>query len=246
MLLMNDAARNAVLRRFDLSDFEKGKKHLVQKLRNIVAEKVAGQDHEIKLSMLLNFCRQQQLGPWLDKWNPSEMLRERGFDFLLRMDGVEAVGANEDGAPTDILVRCSTERGDEIFIVSDGVDKLAALTADLKDVFSTPGETHWATQTDIAALAEHLDIGFIVFASEVMGNDRWIQGLNAERGDFVHWMMIYWIAPVHFQLAQLRRAREAQPRAVFHIDDVPEEIRAHYDLCNTSSAMGRAHYGGVS
>ena len=132
----------------------------------------------------------------------------------------------------------------EIQPVTDGLNKLQVLRARLQNIFSTCGDTHWATQTDIAALAERLNIGFIVFASREQGVGQWIQGLNLERGDFPIWMLVYWEDPAHYTLAQL--TRDGQTKVWYALRDVPGALRAHYDMCNGSSPMGREHYGGIS
>ena len=246
MIQKDDGAKRAILQRLDQNDFARGHRHLVQKLRDFVAGRVAGQTEETLLNMRINFQNQKQLGWWHDDWHPSALLCGHGFGFALAMDTVEGVGANEDGMPTDIVVQC--RRGQELqpHVVEDGANKLAMLRVAVADVFRTCGNLHWATETDIAALAEHLGIGFIVFASREQGTGKWIQGLSLERGDYAYWMMIYWIDPVHYQLAQFHRDGDPEPRTFFAIDDVPLELRSHYDLCNGARSFGRAYHGGVS
>ena len=116
---------------------------------------------------------------------------------------MNAVGANEDGEANDIVV--SYKRGGEYVLapVADGRSKLEVLRTRLRDVFSTCGDTHWASQTDIVAVAGRLNIGFIIFSSQEQEGAKWIAGTNMERGDFPMWMCIYWDAPVHYRLGQL-------------------------------------------
>ena len=111
------------------------------------------------------------------------------------------------------------------------------------DIFETCGNTHWASQTDIVAVAERLNIG-ILFASREQGSGTWMAGTNMQRGDFPIWMCIYWEDPVHYRLGQL--TCNGRSRVWFALNDVPVAIRHHYDLCNRSSPMGRAYYAGVS
>ena len=185
MMQKGGAARRAALRRLSENDFARGHQHLVQKLRNFVAERVASQSEETLLNMLITCHNQKQIGVWQDGWDPSALLCEHDFGFARMMDTVEGVGANEDGMPTDIVVQC--RRGQELqpFVVEDGTNKLAMLRVAVADVFRTRGNLHWATVTDVAALAEQLNIGFIVFASQEQGVGQWIQGLNLERGDYI-------------------------------------------------------------
>ncbi len=95
-------------------------------------------------------------------------------------------------------------------------------------------------------LADAFNVGFIVFASREQGQRRWIQGLNLERGDYPYWMLLYWIDPVHYQLAALQSAGDARSRAFYATQHLPLQVVQHYNLCNGSSPIGRAHYGGIS
>ena len=172
-----------------------------------------------------------------------EVLETSGFGFLLDAETVSAVGANEDGEATDIVV--SYVQGNEVVLksVSHGVSQLEILRTRLKEVFQTCGNMHWASPTDIVAVAERLNIGFIIFSSEELGCGKWIAGTNIERGDFPMWMCIYWDAPVHYRLGQL--TCNGQSRVWFAEHEVPCQIRTHYDLCNGLSPMGKAYHVGV-
>ena len=250
-MFLDPEARDHISQHFQQADFQHGKLHIVAKLRNMVAEHIACFPPETLLEMALSFRRQQRLRVnWHDDWDPLGVLRASGFASLQDADAIQAIGPNEDGRATDIVVSY-TARTDpeqestlELMPVQEGASKLEILRTRMKDIFSTCGNTHWATQTDIAAVAERLNIGFIVLASREQGEDRWIQGLNLERGNFPIWMLIYWQDPAHYRLARL--ICNGQPNVFFAQGGVPQALRAHYDLCNGSSPMGRAHYGGIS
>ena len=236
------------MQHFQAADFTQGKPHIVSKLRNMVAQRVTRFSPETLLEVVLN-CRFQKVARiWRDSWDPELVLRQTGFDFLLEASTVVYVSAMEYERNSDFVVGYRRRAMDgehfEQELVEDGTIKLEGLRAVLLDVFSTPGNMHWATQTDVAALADHLNMGFIVFASREQGNGHWMQGLNLERGNFPYWMLIYWEDPMHYRLGQLTCA--GRPRTWFARADVPSAIEDHYNLCNGSSPMGRAPYGGIS
>ena len=128
----SESAGRQVLQHLQQSDFEQGKRHIVAKLRNMVAEHVAGFAVETLLELPLGFVQLQRIGGFRDGWNPQEVLETSGFGFLLDAETVSAVGANEDGEATDIIV--SYVQGNEVVLksVSHGVDKLEILRTRLK------------------------------------------------------------------------------------------------------------------
>ena len=193
----------------------------------------------------MNITHDQNLRQhWRDGWDPLGILETSGFGFLRHAENVNGVGANEDGEATDIVVSYKRGGVDVLAPVKHGASQLEVLRTRLRDVFETCGDMHWASQTDIVAVAERLNIGFIIFSSEEQGRGRWIAGTNMQRGDFPLWMCIYWDAPVHYRLGRL--TCNGRSRVWFAENGVPRPIRTHYNLCNGSSHMGRADYGGVS
>ena len=122
--------------------------------------------------------------------------------------------------------------------MENGSGILCELRAQVRDVFQTPGDLHWGTITDIAMLAEHLNVGFIVWSSTCQGNGRWIYGLNLSRGDVPHWMMLYCRDVTHYQLAQLHAPDLPTPRCFFPMHTIPAPLASHYNLCNGSAPIG--------
>ena len=109
---------------------------------------------------------------------------------------------------------------------------------------------HWGTVTDVKILADVLDMGLIVFASANQGgsaeDSRWIYGTNFDRADYPHWMLLYNIDNVHFQLAGLAPLCGDPSTSVFRIDDVPDALKEHYNRCNGHCIMGSKYRGGIS
>ena len=138
--------------------FCQGKSHLVRLLRNIVATRITHLTPEALLEDLLNHHRQKQLGPWEDRWNPSTELSSHSFAALLDAETIQAVGSlpgdNEDDLRISYRNRDSTTV-DRYIHIEHGHSKLVALRDSIATIFSTPGNTHWATQLDIACLCNH-------------------------------------------------------------------------------------------
>ena len=75
----NSEAVQFVLNKIPLRDFAKGKDHMVQCLRNHVADRMRDlQDFEL-LDTLVSYMWQDN---WRDGWNPAELLRRCGFEAL--------------------------------------------------------------------------------------------------------------------------------------------------------------------
>ena len=170
------------------------------------------------------------------------------FGFVSAADTVEAVGANEDGRPSDILVTYRVGVTSHTVPVADGTSMLAVLRQSLQEIFAECGGMHWGTQMDMAMLAEALNVGFMTFTSAEQGHGQWINGLNLERGDHPFWILLYWLDrdPAHYQLLELQRSSDLRSHTFFSIGELPEPIVNHYNSCNASSPIGQAYYGGIS
>ena len=200
MLRDDGPAAHHVLAHLPQEHFTQGKPHLVKTLRTLVAQRfIANSTAEEFLNAVLNFRAQQQQGrAWQDAWDPSHLLCHCGFEFLLGAETVEAVGPNDDGRPEDILVTSRSTGDLQIHALEGGTTKLLNLQAELQEVLQESGNTHWGTVLDVAMLAEALNIGFMVFSSRVQGSDRWLYGLNLQRGYFPFLMMLYCNENVHY------------------------------------------------
>ena len=107
---------------------------------------------------------------------------------------------------------------------------------------------HWGTDEDVAALAEVLDIGFVVFVATPLqrglvtapvifvsacvgmlhagGQQLWIYTLPLDRrtSDFKHFMLLAHENGVHFQLAELGCAKWPTPQQCFHPRRCPSSV----------------------
>ena len=66
MMQKAGAARRAILRRLSQNDFARGHGHLVQKLRDFVAQRITGQNEETLLNISITCHTQKQIGVWQD------------------------------------------------------------------------------------------------------------------------------------------------------------------------------------
>ena len=113
---------------------------------------------------------QQKSEPWLDKYSPRKLLIQCGFESLLGWQSVSAVGANEDGKASDMLIWVSNGASVAIITVEEGATKLKQLRESLWGIYGTPcrngGGWHWGAHEDACVLAGVLSIGFCVFSTE--------------------------------------------------------------------------------
>ena len=106
------------------------------------------------------------------------------------------------------------------------------------------GNNHWGTVTDIQMLAIAFNVGFIIFPMPKDGDPGdprgWVKGLELDRGDFSHWMLLYCISNVHFQLFFLQCGRGASYKSVYPIEALPAPLQQQYNLNNTAAPVGCA------
>jgi hypothetical protein len=217
-------------------------------LRSLVKDRLSIMEPEVFLDFMITLEADERVqgADWPEGWSPQQELRRAGFQTLLDAENVRAVSANEDGRPEDIIIIFRQDGRDEVWPLTGGRDKLAELKRTVSEHFAELGNNHWGTTTDIAMLAEALNIGFIVFGSHVLGSGHWIHGLNLERADFPFWILLYNAGAVHFQLAEVSSQAAAEPpRSAFTTGDIPRGLAQHYNLCNEKH-IGQGSSGGVS
>ena len=157
-------------------DFSKGRSHLVHKLRVLVANGLINLQLEEFLNIILSSMNSERIGVWEDGWSPAKVLKGAGFAFLVTANAnvVEVIGENEDGAPGDMLVRYTNGAETVVHVLQNGAMRLAQLQEHIRNIWSTPGNTHWGTATDAAMLSLTLRLGLVIFASHEQGVERWI------------------------------------------------------------------------
>ena len=245
MLQVDPAAAQHVLQHLVFEDFLQGKSQIVRLLRNRVADGITRWYPEDFLNLFVGFVHQQVAGQWLDSWDPADLLRQHDMDFLLEAESVEAIGANEDGRPEDILVSIQRNGFSERKVIADGFHKLAALRGDLRDIMGMPGNTHWGTATDVNLLAASLNVGFIIFSNRAMGDGEYVYGLNATRADYHWWITLYCVDNAHFQLVALQCSPHHPSRVCWSEAALPQALRRAYNRNNGTCEIGRGYSGGV-
>ena len=230
-----------------VEDFFKGRTHMVRKLRQIVADGLVQLQPEIFLNIILSSMNSERIGIWEDGWSPAKVLKGTGFAFLATANAnvVEAVGENEDGAPGDMLVRYTNGTDSLVHVLKDGVGRLAQLQEHIRNIWSTPGNTHWGTATDAAMLSLTLRLGLVIFASHEQGVERWIKGTNMEDATFPYWGLIYCINDQHFQVAEAVPVGTTRRAMYFERETLPASIVAHYNHCNNACPIGVSTVGTV-
>ena len=217
-------------------------------LRKLVAQQLHRMEPETFLDLVLTlvFTERTQGARWQEGWSPRQELCHAGLQTLLTANNVVAVSANEYGRPEDLVILYRQGNIDTPWACSDGMTKLTALRGAVADRFAQMGQTHWGTTTDIGLLSEALNIGFVVFSSQMQGQGRWIYGLNLKRTDYPFWVLVYNSGLVHFQVAVLSALEGSAPyRSVYRSEDVPDALAQHFALCS-GMPMGQRDQGGVN
>ena len=96
----NSDAVQFVLNKIPLRDFAQGKQHIVQCLRNHVADGMRDMHDFELLDTLVSYMWQDN---WRDGWNPAELLRRCGFEALQHATTVLAVQIQANA--TDLTVK---------------------------------------------------------------------------------------------------------------------------------------------
>ena len=241
-LMMQLDARGAaqfVLRLFETEDFTHGKMHLVKSLRQKVATTVAyhSTDEEV-LNFVISCSLLSQQPNWEDEWDPADLLRKCGFDALVHANTVDAFG--------DSAVRIDGPGG-MCIPLKQGSNKLQYLRMELFEIFAACGNMHWATSTDVVALAEALGIGFIILSSDAQteGGSH-VYGVTQKRGDYEWWVVLYLRGVTHFTLAFWSHDVRDMNGCFFHISEIPVALRLAYNNSNSDCPIGQEYRGGIS
>ena len=68
---------------------------------------------------------------------------------------------------------------------------------------------------------------------------RCIYALDLLRGDFPFFVTLWWDEPVHFRAAEFRTAETEDFQMCYAQADVPEFLRAQYNVANVRAPVGR-------
>lgn len=234
IMLQHDVRRpNHVLRFLSLDDFGRGCNHLVQTLRRLSAERILGMTNEDFLNFVMTLAQQKRLGmDWHDHWDPVRLLRRHSFGMLAEATAQDVLVAQPGliGA-LDLKYRLASHR--ESFVpVVDGMWCLDGLRSSVIEAFSVCGNAHWGTVTDVAGLADALDIGFIVFSNEPQGGCQWMYGVHTQKKAFPYWIILYCVDNVHFLHAEVYDAERQAYTCFFPDERLPAPLREHWSRCN--------------
>ena len=257
MLQGDPVAATHLRARCDVGIFQKSTQHVVQFLRNVTAESLLHWEDAALLNLLACCSLSERSGDWQDGWSPSRLLRTHNFGELVGCDAVRAVGPNPhpNADRDDIVValtRSSAHAGaaasDEILLpIPEGASYFAALKASLRDEFKVSGNHHWGTVTDCAAISEKLDVGMLIFVNNLQnGGTQCLVNVDASRGNYAYYICLWWDDPRHFRLAQYQESNSMPWRSFWKAEDMPQSLRAHYDICNHAAPVGSARRVGLS
>ena len=226
------------------SDFFHGKAFVVDKLRTIVADQLVSMQPEAFLNILISSMNHERSGGFPDQWSPTVELERAGFGFLVRgkANAVEAIGENEDGEPGDMIVQYNKGYASVPHVLQQGTVHLAQLRENIRNIWREPGNVHWGNVTDAEKLSDALRLGLVIFDSRgqrrYQGDANWIYGTSLEDARFDYWGLLYCRNNTHFQVAEATLLQTATRSCYFHVDAMPQSIRAHYNHCNNSCPIG--------
>ena len=245
-MLQYDIVRpHHALHALSFGDFGRGSMHMVQILRGLAAERIMDMTNEDFLNFVVSSAQQKMSNAgWYDLWNPVRLLRLNGFDMLHSANVQDVLVAQpETRQMIDLMLKFRwTDHTECLKRVRNGMDRLHDLRQAVIDAFSACGNVHWGTVTDVAALADALDIGFIVFSNNVMGGNRWVYGIHTQKNVFPYWITLYCCDNVHFQLAEIYEPQKQAYTCFFPDDRLPVPLREHWGRCNYAPRF----HGGIS
>ena len=179
---------------------------------------------------------------------PAALLQRNHFGEIIGHDTVRALGADPSGDPSDIVLSVdhtiaeadAGPRQDRTIHIRLGHVHLATLLDDLQNVFATMGDVHWGDATDARLLCDALDVGFFMFADRLQAaGTRCLCALDLLRGDFPFFINLLWDEPVHFRAAEFRGAETEAFQMCYAQTEVPEFLRAQYNVANVRAPVGR-------
>ena len=149
----------------------------------------------------------EKAGAWMDQWSMLALLRKSPFEFLATVNVVVDVQVLDDA------LQVRFQEGDSLVTRSKriraGVAALAKLQHEVALQLETCGNRHWATDVDIAALSDELNVSFII-AGNTWTNTQ-VATENIAAGKVLHayvgvketpclWLCLYYIDEMHFQV----------------------------------------------
>lgn len=239
------AAAEHILQVVPQSVFNGRKMSMVRHLRKLSAKGWESWTMEDILNFLIAGVFDENSGHWMDGWSPREVLISHGFEQLVGIDTVRAVGPALEGDPGDLTIAVDrsdartggSTRAEEFLLISQGASALVRLRSTLKQAFERAGNSHWGMETDVKHLAQALNIGFLVFADGLQRNGtQCLVNLNLQNSqEPTYYVCLWWFEPVHFRLCQLKVHDNAPWQCFFKREDLPPSLRAHLWECNPQS-----------
>ena len=161
---------------------------IAKALRRIVGQRASEKPPEEFLDLMLTWALSEKAAPqaWLDRWSPSQVLAECGFDFLLEFENIRAVGCTPGDDPNSLVFVGRHGPDDINHRVENGSVILDNLRRACEEHLSIMGNHHWGTVTDVVMLCEALNMGFIIMSNTIQQQNardpRWMFGLTLESG----------------------------------------------------------------
>ena len=211
----------------------KNSRHVVGRaLRQVVGRHLRKMQAKKFLDFVVTNVMNEHTAVWFDQWSMLRLLKQ--FSKLSFLSGVnEVVDVSVSGK--DLQIRFKL--GDNPLIRSkrivSGVTVLEELQEEVAVQFETCGNRHWATDVDIAALSEELNLSFVI------AQNSWTNlpdtAEDTSGGNVLHdyvglrenpslWICLYNLDQRHFQVLIVEQ--DGACHSWYEPDALPDRLRA--------------------
>ena len=214
----------------------KDRKAVAQALRGVVGRHFRKLSGKAFVDFVAGCVAREKAGAWMDQWSMLALLRKSPFEFLATVNVVVDVQVLDDALQVrfqegeSLVTRSKRIRG--------GVAALAKLQHEVALQLETCGNRHWATDVDIAALSDELNVSFII-AGNTWTNTQ-VATENIAAGKVLHayvgvketpclWLCLYYIDEMHFQV--LLFEKDGECHCYFPPDALPPTLLEAVAAC---------------
>jgi hypothetical protein len=221
---------------FFLSVAAKDRKAVAQALRGVVGRHFRKLPGKAFVDFVAGRVARDEAGAWMDQWSMLALFRKSPFEFLATVNVVVDVQVLDDALQVRFQEGESTVTRSKR--IRAGVTALAKLQHEVALQLETCGNRHWATDVDIAALSDELNVSFII-AGNTWTNTQ-VATENIAAGKVLHayvgvketpclWLCLYYIDEMHFQV--LLFEKDGECHCYFPPDALPPTLLEAVAAC---------------
>ena len=199
-----DLARNLSTRCPTLGKIqETSRRPLACRLRMVVSTAVRGWPWKRFLDYVVACLQQEAAGQWRDGWRMSSLVKDTAFAFLKATNNLELVFL--EGQDFSVWHRVLDDPEVICETVHLALPDAEQLRKRVCVYLETPGNMHWADQTDIAVLQEELNVGWCLFGDRAQTADGCVlHRVMPTSSTPDTWLCLRYMQEVHFQVLFLK------------------------------------------